>query len=172
MDFFQARIPEWVAITFSRGPGVQPRCPQWRQILYYLSHRRSPRSPKRASQTSAMWTIQRWAGQGRGCLQEADFLCPTKPCGAALLFKGHSPVLSLLGWNVARALTVTHFLWGGLTWNWDWNICLNSKVFTYKVFIYLEKEIATHSSILAWKIPWMEELGRLQSMGSQKVTRD
>ena len=32
----------------------------------------------------------------------------------------------------------------------------------------LEKEMATHSSILAWKIPWMEEPGRLQSMGSQK----
>ena len=30
----------------------------------------------------------------------------------------------------------------------------------------LEKETATHSSILAWKIPWMEEPGRLQSMGS------
>ena len=33
----------------------------------------------------------------------------------------------------------------------------------------LEKELATHSSILAWKIPWMEEPGRLQSMGSQRV---
>ena len=33
----------------------------------------------------------------------------------------------------------------------------------------LEKEMATHSSTLAWKIPWMEELGRLQSMGSQRV---
>ena len=33
----------------------------------------------------------------------------------------------------------------------------------------LEKEMATHSSILAWKIPWMEEPGRLQSMGSQRV---
>ena len=33
----------------------------------------------------------------------------------------------------------------------------------------LEKEMATHSSILAWKIPWTEEPGRLQSMGSQKV---
>ena len=32
----------------------------------------------------------------------------------------------------------------------------------------LEKEMATHSSILAWKTPWMEEPGRLQSMGSQK----
>ena len=34
----------------------------------------------------------------------------------------------------------------------------------------LEKEMATHSSILAWKIPLMEELGRLQSMGSQSQT--
>ena len=33
----------------------------------------------------------------------------------------------------------------------------------------LEKEIATHSSILAWKISWTEEPGGLQSMGSQRV---
>ena len=33
----------------------------------------------------------------------------------------------------------------------------------------LEKEMATHSSILAWKIPWMEERGRLQATGSQRV---
>ena len=33
----------------------------------------------------------------------------------------------------------------------------------------LEKEMATHSSILAWKIPWTEEPGRLQSMGSQEL---
>ena len=32
----------------------------------------------------------------------------------------------------------------------------------------LEKEMATHSSVLAWKIPWTEDPGRLQSMGSQK----
>ena len=33
----------------------------------------------------------------------------------------------------------------------------------------LEKEMVTHSSILAWKTPWTEEPGRLQSMGSQRV---
>ena len=33
----------------------------------------------------------------------------------------------------------------------------------------LEKGMATHSSILAWRIPWTEESGRLQSMGSQTV---
>ena len=36
----------------------------------------------------------------------------------------------------------------------------------------LEKEMATHSSILAWKVPWMEEPGKLQSMGSQRVGHD
>ena len=36
----------------------------------------------------------------------------------------------------------------------------------------LEEGMATHSSILAWKIPWVEEPGGLQSMGSQRVGRD
>ena len=36
----------------------------------------------------------------------------------------------------------------------------------------LEKEMATHSSILAWRIPWTEEPGRLQSMGSKRVRHD
>ena len=36
----------------------------------------------------------------------------------------------------------------------------------------LEEEMATHSSILAWKIPWTEEPGRLQSMESQRVGHD
>ena len=35
-------------------------------------------------------------------------------------------------------------------------------------FHALEKEMATHSSVLAWKVPWAEEIGRLQSMGSQR----
>ena len=36
----------------------------------------------------------------------------------------------------------------------------------------LEKEMTTHFSILAWKIPWMEEPGGLQFMGSQRVRHD
>jgi len=36
----------------------------------------------------------------------------------------------------------------------------------------LEKEMAVHSSTVAWKIPWTEEPGRLQSMGLQKVGHD
>ena len=36
----------------------------------------------------------------------------------------------------------------------------------------LEEGMATHSSILTWRIPWTEELGRLQSMGSHRVGHD
>ena len=36
----------------------------------------------------------------------------------------------------------------------------------------LEKKMATHSSTLAWKIPWTEEPGKLQSVGSQRVRQD
>ena len=38
--------------------------------------------------------------------------------------------------------------------------------------IYLEKAMAPHVSTVAWKIPWMEEPGRLQSMGSLRVIHD
>ena len=37
---------------------------------------------------------------------------------------------------------------------------------------YLEEGMATHSSIFAWRIPWTEEPGRLQYIGSQRVRRD
>ena len=40
------------------------------------------------------------------------------------------------------------------------------------LFFYSEKATAPHSSTLAWKIPWTEESGRLQSMGPQRVGRD
>ena len=36
----------------------------------------------------------------------------------------------------------------------------------------LEEEMATHSSVLAWRIPWTEEIGRLESMGSLRVRHD
>ena len=38
--------------------------------------------------------------------------------------------------------------------------------------VLLEKEMAIHSSILAWRIPWIEEPGELPSMGSQRVRHD
>ena len=45
-------------------------------------------------------------------------------------------------------------------------------LFSYPLIILAEKAMATHSSTLAWKIPWTEEHGRLQSMGSLRVGHD
>ena len=52
-------------------------------------------------------------------------------------------------------------------------VCARVHVFIHMLLIVaqedsLEKEMATHSSILAWEIPWTERPGRLQSMGPQK----
>jgi len=48
----------------------------------------------------------------------------------------------------------------------------HSLALTYTYYYYSEKAMAPHSSTLAWKIPWMEEPGRLQSMGSHRVGHD
>ena len=55
----------------------------------------------------------------------------------------------------------------------------STPTFLHHNFIFLstfklgaEKAMAPHSSTLAWKIPWMEEAGRLQSMGSRRVGHD
>ena len=47
-----------------------------------------------------------------------------------------------------------------------------SALFYLAYILSLEKEMATHSSILAWRIPWTEEPGGLQSMGLQRVSHD
>ena len=47
-----------------------------------------------------------------------------------------------------------------------------SQLFNKLSRLIMEKSMATHSSTLAWKIPWMEEPGRLQSMGSWRVTTE
>jgi len=48
----------------------------------------------------------------------------------------------------------------------------SSKTFMVSGITFTEKAMAPHSSTPAWKIPWMEEPGRLQSMGSLKVGHD
>ena len=52
-----------------------------------------------------------------------------------------------------------------LYWRWKWG-----SIFAGLAF-FLEKAMASHSSTLAWKIPWIEEPGRLQSMGSDTTER-
>ena len=54
-----------------------------------------------------------------------------------------------------------------LTLGWGWGRCI-----TIMYTDLSEEVMAPHSSTLAWKIPWMEEPGRLQSMGSLRVGHD
>ena len=71
----------------------------------------------------------------------------------------HDRATSLSLYIVAQMVKASGYNAGDLGWILGWEDTL-------------EKEIATHSSTLAWKIPWMEEPGRLQSMGSQRVRHD
>ena len=74
-----------------------------------------------------------------------------------------APHSSTLGWKIPwMEEAVVH----GVTKD---QTRLSDFPFTFH-FHALEKEMATHSSTLGWKIPWMEECGRLQSMGSQRVS--
>ena len=63
-----------------------------------------------------------------------------------------------------------------LPWRFRRESCLPTMLETWVQSLgwedLLEKEMAIHSSILAWEIPWMEEPGRLQSMGLQRVGHD
>ena len=57
-------------------------------------------------------------------------------------------------------------------WGDDWvSVAVGTLLFA-PPDIALEKEMASHSSVLAWKIPWTEELGGLQSVGLQRVGYD
>ena len=62
------------------------------------------------------------------------------------------------------------FIWSIVDLQCGDNYCFTTKWFIYThICVISEKAMAIHSSTLAWKIPWMEETGRLQSMGSLRV---
>ena len=52
------------------------------------------------------------------------------------------------------------------------SVLLKVHIETCILVVFMEKAVAPHSSTLAWKIPWVEEPGRLQSVGSLRVGHD
>ena len=93
------------------------------------------------------------------------------------LLQNHSPKVSILRLSAFFIVQLSHpYMTTGKT------IALTRRIFVGKVmsllfnmlsrFSSLEKAMAPHSSTLAWKIPWTEEPGRLQSMGSLGVGPD
>ena len=63
-------------------------------------------------------------------------------------------------------------IWSWLNWGSLCLLCPSPPAFDTSYTLSAEKAMAPHSSTLAWKIPWMEEPGRLQSMGSWRVGHD
>ena len=88
-------------------------------------------------------------------------------------FQGH---LKLVESQLLSLYTIIHFFLWRIKQTWSMHtLCPEDvKLITIWGIVILEAEkaMATHSSTLAWKIPWMEEPGRLQSMGSLGVRHD
>ena len=74
---------------------------------------------------------------------------------------------SLPGSSVHGVLQARILEWGAISFS---NI--HTSIYKINEGLILRKAMATHSSTLAWKIPWTEEPGRLQSMGSLRVGHD
>ena len=55
---------------------------------------------------------------------------------------------------------------------WCSLLTLRTTRYIFSIYAHVERAVAPHSSTLAWKIPWKEEPGRLQSMGSRRVEHD
>ena len=81
------------------------------------------------------------------------------PSWALVHLLHHSPLLGVFPTNPFSFTSKYGFSFGAGTW----------VLFGTYYPLVLEKEMATHSSTLAWEIPWTEEPGRLQSMGLQRV---
>ena len=81
---------------------------------------------------------------------------------------------SLISKNVLKNLNMTwiHYMTLQFRFSHSTHLPYCNKFFKAHLVIKMEKAMATHSSTLAWEIPWMEEPGRLQSMGSQRVGHD
>jgi len=104
-----------------------------------------------------------------------------RPVGWSVL-QIHSLPIQVVPLSIShRKKPLLSMLWSKMESTWLTQPISSARVFFVKLdevwfnvgsLIYLEKAMATHSSTLARKIPWMEEPGRLQSMGSRRVGHD
>ena len=125
---------------------LNPGLPHCRQILYQLSHQGSPR-------------ILEWVAYPFSSGSSPPGIKPGSPALQADSLPAEPPYSHY-------GAVITHCPPPELFIIPDWNFV------PVKLEYPLEKGMASHSGILAWKIPWTEEPGGLQSMGSQRVRHD
>ena len=162
----QERILEWVAMPFSRGSS-QPKdqthisyvsC-TGRRVLYHKCHMRECWNKGGAVKKQHCCR----GGQGPGSSREYLW--------------GPQELRLPSSWRVGRWCWPSRLQstkpWALLTFvpMLCWILLCSSPFVNMQVRLK-KKEMATHSSSLAWKIPWTEEAGRLQSVGSQRVCHD
>ena len=133
---------------------------------------------------SLLLSYESWSVQGFVSALQDWSLCFPQSCGCPLI-KSHcpsqtnslgipSPFDRSPGWEhwhgVQNLTTGGETLWNyfGSPTQWVWNLIF----LWFWPFYCLTEEMATHSSILAWRIPWMQEPGGLQSTGLQRVGHD
>ena len=98
---------------------------------------------------------------------------PPNPRGEREGGKEQAPFCPVALGRLTPGLSLSRLLFF-LTFFFSWTVLLHfeNQVRSLGREDPLAKEMVTHSSILAWRIPWREEPGRLQSMGSQRVGHD
>ena len=143
LEIFWARLLERVAISSSRGCSW-PRDRIHISCISYTAGRFFTLSHQ-GSPYIVNYSSWIWGGGGIGREREGKKTLPF------LAGKGHEILIKLLTLVLSTTALIV-----------DQTIREDP----------LEKEMATHSSILAWRIPWTEEPGRLQSTGSQRVGHD
>ena len=126
----QARILEWVAISFSRG-SFQPR--DWTQVSWI------------AGRFFDIWATREALANNKDSIKSSEL----KSCEYLII-----PWLSVFQDFSAHSA------------------CVFNIIFMKTCYLMLEKAMAPHFSTIAWKIPWAEEPGRLQSMRSLTVGHD
>ena len=136
-----------------KGLDLRDRMPKtlWTQVCNIVQEAVTKTNPKKKKQKKTKWLSEEnlqiakeRSGEGNG--NPLQYSCLETPMGGG-------------AWQAA-----VH----GVTKSWT---RLSDFIFTFH-FHALEKEMATHSSVLAWRIPGMGEPGGLQSMGSQRVGHD
>ena len=151
----QARILERAAFPFSRGSyqtqELNPGLPHCRQILYQLSHKGSPRTLEWAAYPFSRGSSWPRSRTGVSCI-------------AGGFFTNWAMREAMRGVWLIKPCKNQSLSANDLFTSWHINTLL--------LFFFLEKAVATHSSILAWRIPWTEEPGGLLSMGSHRVGHD
>ena len=152
--------------------GSNSGLPHCRWILYQLSHNGTPRtlewvaypvsrgSSQPRNQTRVFWIeggfFTNWAIRENTKNEIINFCC--------FIWSSAFDVVSVSDFGHSTSLVAQRLKHLPATWEtWVRSLGWEDP---------LEKEMATHSSTLAWKIPWMEERGRLQSTGLQRVGHD